>query len=212
MTWMNTPTITRGGTGPGYDDKRNRAKSAPPSSGKMSIGRLAKEAHSPRTNIRKSRITARLTFPGEERPKSVTELYVDLLSPRKRDISKGFPEPDEAFQDDVKLKLTEDELDDMVERLNRPTFMSTARALSAKRNNGENPTRRRSSVSQDYIVHPERFSGSSHLPKTEVEQIVNRLSKLPRRFSRGTTKSEKFRKKSNLGILHSYAWQGIKNF
>lgn len=195
-------------------DTDTRVTSAPV----QSIGKLAKDAHGYETMGKFQ--SDRLVFPGEKRRDSTATVLVELSTPKKlraksasrRQIS------DEDFDDflDVQKKVSRDEMDNIVLRLSRATYVSSVRETSAHMKRitlEEQQTKKRVEVNSTGCklqYDPNRFQGGRKVSKKRLDDIVSRLSQTSKRH---TQQSVQDRQEMNrkLGSLCSYRWMGIRN-
>lgn len=167
--------------------------------------------------LSRSQTPDRLLFPGEQRPKSAACILRELQTPtkcRQRNSIRQDPEIDNAQHlPEAPKKVSREELETIVSRLQRQTNSGRARTALTRRINQQkqeyvNPTR------IDYLAFdPVRFRGLRKVSKDEMESIVLRLSSYQK--DRKPAESERYHiAKENhkkLGVLNSYRWKGIHN-
>lgn len=159
----------------------------------------------------------RLVFPGQYRPKSAGCMLRELKTPtigRQRNSMRPDPEPEEVrYLPDAPKKVSRDELETIVSRLQRQTNSGRARTALTRRINQKRQEQSKN-LRVDYLAFdPYRFRGLRRVTKNEMDSIVNRLSTFPNdrkpaeseRYSIGKENHEK------LGVLNSYRWKGIRN-
>ncbi|CAC5395929.1 unnamed protein product [Mytilus coruscus] len=158
----------------------------------------------------------RLVFPGQYRPKSAGCMLRELKTPtigRQRNSMRPDPEPEEVrYLPDAPKKVSRDELETIVSRLQRQTNSGRARTALTRRINQKRQEQSKN-LRVDYLAFdPYRFRGLRRVTKDEMDSIVNRLSTFPNdrkpaeseRYSIGKENHEK------LGVLNSYRWKGIR--
>lgn len=159
----------------------------------------------------------RLVFPGQERPKSAACLLRELKTPtpgRQKNSMRQTPESDDIRNlPDAPKKVSRDELETIVSRLQRQTNSGRARLALTRRIN-QKKMEQTKNIRVDYLAfEPFRFRGLRKVTKNEMNDIVSRLSTYEK--DRKPAESERYHvSKQNhqtLGVLNSYRWKGIRN-
>ncbi|OWF48587.1 hypothetical protein KP79_PYT04510 [Mizuhopecten yessoensis] len=196
-------------------DTETRARSAPV----KSIGKLAKEAHGYET-MEKFQRHDRLIFPGEKRRESTASVLVELTTPKqtrpKSASRRQFSNEDLEDYLDVQKKVTRDEMDDIVSRLSRPTYISSVRVTSAnvrrvciEEQNVKKKVTIQPAASRRQL-DPNRFQGSRKVSRQRMDDMVSRLSQTSKRHAQPSIQ-ERQEVNRKAGSLCSYRWMGIQN-
>ena len=167
--------------------------------------------------LSRSETPDRLVFPGQQRPKSAACILRELQTPtkgRQRNSIRQDPEIEEVKNlPDAPKKVSRDELEIIVSRLQRQTNSGRARTALTRRIN-QHKQESCGSVRIDYLAfEPHRFRGLRKVSKSEMDNIVLRLSSYQK--DRKPADSERYQvgreNNEKLGVLNSYRWKGIRN-